>query len=219
MKTVLITGAGGNLGAACVTAFAAAGWRVVAVVSPRKAPKASAPDVEYVELDLSKEKETEEALEKLVQRYGEIDAALLLVGGFEPGGLEKTDGPALKRMFSLNFETAFHVAKPLYPAMKGRKDSKIVFIGARPALDPQAGKNLVAYGLSKSLLFTFAGYLNEAAGRRLAHVVVFTALDTPQNRTAMPKADRSAWVAPEKVAGAMLGLTTGRMQEMVVVVA
>lgn len=219
MKTVLITGAAGNLGAACVNAFAGADWQVVAVVSPGKRPGASHPAVEYIELDLSKEKETAEGLEKLLQRHGAIDAALLLVGGFESGGLDRTDGAALQRMYSLNFETAFFTAKPLFRAMKERREGKIIFVGARPALDPGSGKNLVAYGLSKSLLFTFAGYLNAAAERRMAHVVVFSALDTPQNRAAMPKADRSAWVAPEKVAQVMLGLTTGIQEEVVVEIA
>jgi len=85
---------------------------------------------------------------------------------------------------------------------------KIFFIGARPALDANAGKGLMAYGLSKSLLFRLADYLNAASSRTLAHVIVFQALDTPQNRESMPKADRSNWIAPESVARKILELAT-----------
>lgn len=205
MKTILITGAAGNLGIASVRTFATAGWRVLAMVSPGKAPGPSAEPIFYFEADLQQEENTQRLVDKLVNQFG-IDAALLLVGGFEAGGVEKTDGAALKRMIALNFETAYHVARPLLPHLQRKGRGKVVFIGARAALDAQVGMNLVAYGLSKSLLFKFADYLNALSTRVTAHVMLFTALDTPQNRAAMPKADVSKWVSPERVANVMLRL-------------
>ena len=68
--------------------------------------------------------------------------------------------------------------------MMSNKKGDIVFIGARPALNPAQGKNLIAYGLSKSLLFKLAEYLNEAAkGESVSvSVVAPSTLDTPLNR-------------------------------------
>jgi NAD(P)-dependent dehydrogenase (short-subunit alcohol dehydrogenase family) len=205
MKTVIITGAAGNLGSAAVMVFAGAGWRVVALVSPGKVPIQKREGVEFLEADLLDESATARVVESVVAQYGPIDAALLLVGGFEAGTIESTDSAALRRMFALNVETAYHVARPLFHSMQNQTNGgRLVFVGARPALNASAGKNLVAYGLSKSQLFKLAEYLNAASTTVRSHVVVFTALDTPQNRASMPKADRLGWVTPEKAAEAML---------------
>ena len=205
MNTVIITGAGGNLGTASVSVFADAGWRVIALVSPGKLPAQKREGVEFLEVDLLDEGATAHLIESVVAQYGQIHAALLLVGGFEAGTVETTDSAALRRMFSLNVETAYHVARPLFQSMQHQVNGgRLIFIGARPALNASMGKNLVAYGLSKSQLFKLADYLNAASSAVRSHVVVFTALDTPQNRASMPKADRSGWVTPEKVAGTML---------------
>lgn len=201
MKTVLITGAGGNLGSACVTHFASAGWRVVMLVTPGKVPAEKKANVDAIEADLTDEAGTATVMGRILTMHPGIDAALMLVGGFEAGGVDKTDNATLQRMYDLNFLTAWHVAKPLFVHMGGKSaGGKLVFIGARPALDPKAGSKLVAYGLSKSLLFKVADYFNAASKKVRSHVIVFNALDTPQNRASMPKADRSTWVAPEKVA-------------------
>ncbi len=215
MKTVLITGAGGNLGAACVNVFASNGWKVIALVTPGKLPDRSMPGVLCEEADLLKEDETGSLIDRLSASQGPIDAALLLVGGFESGAFGSTDSVALQRMFALNFQTAYHVARPLFRHMQARGQGRLVFIGARPAMDAQAGKSLLAYGLSKSLLFKLAEYLNAAAAQPMAQVVVFQALDTPQNRAAMPKADRKEWVTPERVAEAMRIALEGPATELV----
>lgn len=200
MKTVLITGAGGNLGAACVVHFAAKGWKVIAMVSPGRIPKDKVTNVRFVEADLMNEKDTEEVLGQVLGDFPVIDLTILTVGGFEMGALEQTDGASLLRMYALNFETAYHVARPLFAVMHRGQGGRMIFIGARPALDAKAGKSLIAYGLSKSLLFKLADYLNAASEKVKCHVVVFSALDTPQNRASMPNADRATWVTPERVA-------------------
>lgn len=202
MKTVIITGAGGNLGKAAVSVFASPGWRVAAFVPPGKLPTSQSEGIDYFEADLLDETATAEVVEQAIAHYGSIQAALLLVGGFEAGSVAATDSAALRRMFALNVETAYHAARPLFQQMQQQPEGgRLVFVGARPALDAGAGKNLVAYGLSKSQLFKLAEYLNAASDRVKSQVVVFSALDTPENRASMPKADRTRWVTPERVAG------------------
>lgn len=205
MKTVLITGAGGSLGTAAVQVFSSAGWHVAGIVSPGKKPAATRL-VEYFEGDLEDEAATNKLIQEIIDKFGGLNAAVLTVGGFEAGGLDTTDGEGLKRMYGLNFETAYYSSKPIALQMQKGLGGKIFFIGARPALDAKAGKGLVAYGLSKSLLFKLAEYLNAGVNRVLAHVVVFQALDTPQNRKSMPNADKSNWVTPESAAKRMLAL-------------
>ena len=70
---------------------------------------------------------------------------------------------------------------------------------------PKDGKNVIAYALSKSLLFNLAEYLNaEGASQNVVtSVIVPSTIDTPANRESMPKADFSKWVRPEEIAGVM----------------
>jgi NAD(P)-dependent dehydrogenase (short-subunit alcohol dehydrogenase family) len=79
---------------------------------------------------------------------------------------------------------------------------RLVLVGARPALDPAAGKGMVAYSLSKSLVFSLADLLNAAGEGKSVYtsVIVPSIIDTPANRASMPKADFSTWVRPEELA-------------------
>ena len=64
------------------------------------------------------------------------------------------------------------------------------------------GGGLIAYGLSKSLLFKLADYLNaEAKGKNvMVTVVAPSTLDTEPNRKSMPNANPANWVKPAALA-------------------
>ena len=204
MKTVLITGANGNLGSAVTKEFLDKGYRVVATViaETMKADFAANPNLDVQVVDLGNETATAAFILSLIEKYKTIDAALLLVGGFAIGNLSSTTGADIQKQIALNFETAYHVTQPLFQHMMENKNGRIVFIGARPALEASQGKNLIAYGLSKSLLFKLAEYLNEEAkGKNItATVVAPSTLDTPLNRKSMPDTDPAIWVKPAALA-------------------
>jgi NAD(P)-dependent dehydrogenase (short-subunit alcohol dehydrogenase family) len=204
MKTVIITGANGNLGTAVTKEFIERNYRVIATVANENSKKdfSPHPNLEISVVNLTDEKETNSFVEKLMAQYTVIDAALLLVGGFAMGDVGNTTGDDLHKQIALNFETAFYITKPLFGHMMNNKRGNIIFIGARPALNPAQGKNLIAYGLSKSLLFKLAEYLNEAAkGMNVSvSVVVPSTLDTPLNRKSMPDVNPDNWVKPREIA-------------------
>ncbi|CAN5170241.1 SDR family NAD(P)-dependent oxidoreductase [soil metagenome] len=203
-KTILITGAAGNLGKSVVGKFLKEGHRVVAIVSPKATADLNlSGDLIVLEGDLSQEKAAEDIIGKVIGDYTNIDALILLVGGYGPGSIVETDGAQLKKMYSLNFETAYFMARPAFIQMTKQKEGgRIVFIGARPALLAKDGKGSLAYALSKSLIFKLADFLNaEGASKNvLCSVVVPSTIDTPANRQAMPSADVSKWVTPEVIA-------------------
>jgi NAD(P)-dependent dehydrogenase (short-subunit alcohol dehydrogenase family) len=157
-------------------------------------------DVQVV--DLTDEGAVRSLITWLIQTYKGIDAALLLAGGYVPGGVSGATGNEVKTMFAINFETAYNVARPLYGHMLGRGKGRIVLMGARPALEAAEGKTAVAYALSKSLLFKLAEILNADARSKdvMTHVVVPSTIDTPNNRKAMSNADFDSWVKPEQLA-------------------
>lgn len=203
-KNVLITGAAGNLGKATVERFYRDGYQVIATVEPGQ--KDTVENVSLYPVDLQDEMAADRFVTQVAQEFQSIDAALLLVGGFGGGDINATKGKDLKRMIALNFETAFYVARPVFRQMLAQPNGgRIVFIGARAALQPDMGRKFLAYSLSKAMLFNLADMLNaEGAGKNVVtSVVVPSTIDTPANRAAMPSADFAKWVRPEEIAEVM----------------
>ena len=204
MKNIIITGANGNLGNAVVKKFLENEYKVVAVDSADnhlKFEKNNA-QFEFKSVDLSNEEAASSFVAATITSSKKIDGALLLVGGFAMGNVEKTSGADIDKMITLNFKTAYFLARPLFQHMLNNGSGRIVFVGARPALKAEQGKGAVAYALSKSLLFKLAELLNaEAKGKNVVcSVIAPSTIDTPQNRTSMPDVDPNKWVKAEQIA-------------------
>lgn len=203
-KTVIITGAAGGLGSTVTKTFLEKGYKVIATVASEKSKNSLEVhnNLDIYAVDLGDEKQAEDFVTSAIAKYGKIDAVLLLAGGFAMGGVTATKGDDIKKQLSINFETAYYVARPLFEHMLENNNGRIIFIGARPALKSAQGKNLVAYSLSKSLLFKLAEFMNETAkGKNVtATVVVPSTIDTPVNRQAMPDANFNDWVQPSALA-------------------
>jgi NAD(P)-dependent dehydrogenase (short-subunit alcohol dehydrogenase family) len=205
MKTVIITGASGNLGTAVTSEFLNKGYRVVATVHSEKAKaEFEKNDNLHIEIiDLTNEEASSSFVHSTIEKFGPIHAAMLLVGGFAMGNLESTKADDVQKQIDLNFFTAFNLVKPLHHQMKENGFGRIVLVGSRPALVASTGKDMVAYTLAKSLLFKFAELLNQdAKGKNVtATVIVPSTIDTPANRNSMPNANPSNWVKPQEIAG------------------
>ncbi|MEO8112419.1 MAG: SDR family NAD(P)-dependent oxidoreductase [Ginsengibacter sp.] len=212
--TVIITGANGNLGSAVTKFFLETGYYVIATVA-NEAMKKDMPIDENLQVEvvnLTNEAETTSFIQNIIEQHKKVDAALMLVGGFAMGNIVATNGDDLKKQFSLNFETAYYVTRPLFQHMMENENGRLVFIGSRPALNAADGKNLVAYGLTKSLLFKLAEYLNEEAkGKNVtATVVIPSTLDTELNRKNMPDVNPDNWVKPCELADVLEFITSKR---------
>ena len=211
MKTVIVTGAAGNLGKAVVEKFIAEGWRAVGTISKNK------PQQIYTEkqfdahtTDLTNEAASRAFVQNSISRYNNIDAAVLTVGGFAMGGIQNTSVKDIQQQFQLNFETAYNIARPVFEQMIKQKSGRIFLIGSKAGLSSADGKGMAAYSLAKSLLFRLAELMNdEAKGTDVfTTVVVPGTIDTPQNRQAMPNADFDKWIKPETIANAIYFYTT-----------
>lgn len=214
MKTVIITGANGNLGSAVTSTFLAKDYKVIATIRKEEDREefAEHPNLQVEILDLADEDQTDSFARKVIEQNGSIDGALLLVGGFAAGNIATTGAADIKKQITLNFDTAYHLTRPLFQHMIEQDKGRIVFVGSRPALQASAGKNLVAYGLSKSLLFKLAEYLNaEAKGKNVTVTVIApSTIDTEPNRKSMPDADFEKWVKPEALAEIMEFIVSGK---------
>lgn len=204
MKNVVITGAGGALGKACVNEFVTNGDQVIAILSTSK--KNSNYEVEGVatyHTDLGDELKTKATIAKVIEGHKAIDVGILTVGGFSMGDIDGTDGTQLRKMISLNFETTYYLSRELFRHMSTNgKGGRIVLIGARPALDAKAGKDMIAYALSKTLVMKLAELLNADGKDKniVCSVIVPSIIDTQTNRDSMPNADYTKWVTPAEIA-------------------
>jgi NAD(P)-dependent dehydrogenase (short-subunit alcohol dehydrogenase family) len=211
-KVAVITGASGNLGKSTVDKFIAGGYTVVGTTSPRQNKTTdSINGCELVQINLTDEEESARFIGDVVRKHGSIDVLVLTVGAFTMGNLDSTNGEELKKMYSLNFESAYFSARPAFKLMTSQPSGgKIIFIGSKPSLEPSAGKNSIAYSLSKSLLLKLSEFINaEGQGKKVSSTVIIPGtIDTPENRTAMPKSDFTNWVKPEAIADTIFLLTS-----------
>ncbi len=200
MKTVIITGANGNLGSAVTGYFLEKGYNVVATVLADSMLHDLSPhdNLNVQVVNLTDEASAAQFLQSAIEKYVSIEAALFLVGGFAMGAIADTAIADIQKQVTLNFETAYTLTRPLFTHMLEKERGRLVYIGARPSLEAAQGKNLVAYGLAKSLLFTLAEFINAAAkGKNVtATVVVPSSLDTPLNRKSMPDVNPADLVSP-----------------------
>ena len=204
MKTAIVTGASGNMGQAVVKKFLAEGYKVIGTIIPNDPVKidVDSPNFETTIANLADEENSQQLIESVIQKNGRIDVAVLTVGGFAMGTVVETKTADVLKQYKLNFETAYNTARPAFIQMLKQNSGRIFIIGSRPGLDAKNGKGMVAYGLSKSLIFRLAELMNdEAKGKNVVtSVIVPSTIDTPQNRKGMPDADPTKWVKAEDIA-------------------
>lgn len=208
-KLVLITGATGGLGRHVTAAFLEAGATVAGVSRSIRDEDFPRPRFRAFPAELSSSRAAEAVVSAVAARLGRVDALVHLVGGFAGGkNLAETGDAVLEEMLSVNLRSAFFLAKAVLPAMRQVGAGRIVMIGSRAALEPQAGA--AAYAASKAALLALVRSIAveyRAAGIT-ANAIVPGTIDTPANRAAMPGADFSAWVEPRRIAEVALWLVS-----------
>jgi NAD(P)-dependent dehydrogenase (short-subunit alcohol dehydrogenase family) len=204
MKTIIVTGASGNLGQAVIKKFLGEGFKVIGTVIPNDPAKLEITDsnFEKITVDLMNEDDAEKFVQKIIEKYKIIDAAVLTVGGFAMGTIVETKMADVLKQYKLNFQTTYHLARPVFVQMMKQNNGRIFLPGARTGIDMKNSKGMIAYGLSKSLIFRLAELMNEEAKGHnvITSVIAPSTIDTPQNRQSMPNADPSKWVKPEHIA-------------------
>lgn len=226
MKSIIVTGAAGNMGQAVVKRFAQDGHKIYAALGLGENSKTfgESPHETNIHpqfLNLTDETVSEGYVKGIIAQDPEVDTAVCIVGGWQPGTIAETTMYEMDKMIKLNFATAFNIVKPLLEFFERKGRGQFVFIGARPAINPAEGKNQFAYALSKSLLFRMAEIINDQGKFKdiRASVVIPSLLDTPQNRAALPNAPAGEWVTPEVAAETisfLLSDTGENMRETVI---
>ena len=208
MRTAIVTGASGNLGQAVVQKFLSEGYAVEGTGSLLM----DAPHFHSVTVDLVNEEAAAEWVQAVINKHKTIDVAVLTVGGFAMADIAGTTTAMIGQQYRLNFETAYNVARPVFVQMIKQGTGTIFLIGSKAGMEAANSKGMIAYGLSKSLLFRLAELMNEEAAGTAVNtmVIVPSTIDTPQNRAAMPAADFSKWQTPEAIADVIFSNTKNK---------
>ena len=136
MQTVIITGVSGNLGQAVAKKFLAENFKVIGTVIPNDPVHLDInnPNFETVIVDLMNEDESEKFVQSVAEKNKTIDVAVLTVGGFAMGSIAETKMADILKQHKLNFQTTYHVARPVFVQMLKQGSGRIFLPGQEQAL-------------------------------------------------------------------------------------
>ena len=221
-KTVMVSGAIGNLGVVLAQAFQASGAKLVLVDRGEDRLQQAFPDLvglpNYLLVncaDLMDEGAVEKSVSEAIQHFGRIDVLVNTVGGFRAGKmLHETPIETWDFLLNLNARSVFIACKKVIPHMLNQGSGKIINVAARPGIEGQAG--MAAYSASKSAVIR----LTESMAAELkdhgvnVNCIIPGTIDTPPNREAMPNADYSTWVTPESLADVIQFLSSAAARDV-----
>jgi NAD(P)-dependent dehydrogenase (short-subunit alcohol dehydrogenase family) len=145
VKTILITGGAQGIGRGCVEHFLSKGWNVTAVdVKPMK----SGERLEVVIGDTSLEETAKRAVEKTIERFGQLDA-LINNAGVSTIGKFKVEELSLEewnRVLGINLTGYFLMAKHAAPLLRKAKGSIVNIASTRAQMSEPDSE---AYAASK----------------------------------------------------------------------
>ncbi len=215
-RTVIVTGAAGNLGNAVARAFRVAGATLILVDRAPDRLQRHFPDLVdspdhwvATSVDLNDPEAVEAMVETAVARFGRVNILVNIAGGFRGGTpVHQTTSETWDWLFNLNARTVFIASRAVIPHMLQQTGGRIVNVAARAAL--KGGANMAAYSASKSAVVR----LTESMAAELkkddlnVNCVLPSTIDTPQNRQAMPNANYDRWVKPTAIADVILFLAS-----------
>jgi NAD(P)-dependent dehydrogenase (short-subunit alcohol dehydrogenase family) len=212
-RTVIVTGAAGNLGKAVAHAFAELGANLVLVDQQRQGLQTAfgAEDEQraLVAADLLDITGAAAIAQAARTRFGRIDVLCNIAGGFRMGEMvHETSDDNWNFLFDINTRTLLHAVRAVVPDMLAAGGGKIVNVGAFAAQRgaPQMG----AYTASKATVIRMTEAMSAELRDKNINVncVLPTIIDTPENRAALPKADPAKWVAPSDLANVIAFLAS-----------
>jgi NAD(P)-dependent dehydrogenase (short-subunit alcohol dehydrogenase family) len=210
-RVYAITGAFGVLGSAVAKAAADEGARLALIDFSKTPPPGlpSGPDV-FVQggMDLTDAVAAGAAIDAAADHFGGLDALLNIAGGFRWETLQTSMAESWHKLFLMNVQTAANASRAATPYLRKSQAGRIVNVGANAALKASLGMG--PYAASKAGVHSLTQALAEElkADGVTVNAVLPSILDTPANRVDMPKADFSAWVAPDDLASVMLFLAS-----------
>jgi len=217
-RSVVVTGATGNLGHAVVRAYLEAGAHVAIVA--RDSAKANAlraelgalagsdgdPKLLIADADVVERASMDAFVERVLRAWGRLDVLASLAGGFGTGPAD--DIGKIDALWQQNVATVVVPAAACLVPMRARGYGRIVSVAAGSAL--KAGRNAAGYAMAKGAVVRWTEALAAETKDQgiTANAILPGTIDHPVNRANMPKADPKTWVQPAEAAALILFLTS-----------
>jgi glucose 1-dehydrogenase len=183
-KTVLITGAGGGIGRACVRHFSHKGWRVIGVDRDEFGVEFPA-DGRFIRADISQSESPEDIFQQARDFNPTLDvlvnnAAVQVAKPLVETSIEEWDA-----VMASNLRSVFLFVKLAHPLMKAAGGGAIVNVSSVHAI--QTSANIAAYAASKGglLALTRAMAIEFAPDNIRVNAILPGAVDTPMLRAGL----------------------------------
>ncbi|TDO68320.1 NADP-dependent 3-hydroxy acid dehydrogenase YdfG [Kribbella sp. VKM Ac-2571] len=202
--TVVVAGGTGALGVAVTAEFLRAGWRVVV---PGRSEESLArlgadPALNPVIADPFDPAGTADVVALATSdENAPLTAVVNLVGGFASGSrVHETPIEDFETQLRLNLRPTYLITQGVLPHLLAGGGGAIVCTSSGAALRPFSGA--AGYITAKAGVIAFADALHAEYARDGIRVntILPGTIDTPANRSAMPKADTSKWSPPDRIA-------------------
>jgi NAD(P)-dependent dehydrogenase (short-subunit alcohol dehydrogenase family) len=223
----VVTGAAGALGSQVARTLAGAGHKLVLVDSERGKGRldelaSSLGGGVVVTGDIAGGALWAEAMPRIERELGARPTHAALIAGTWRGGKSfheidaRDEDDIWQTVMRANLETVRRSLHALLPSMVAARRGSIVVMGSRAAVLPSTSAGSAAYAAAKAgavaLAQAVAAEVLESSVR--VNAVLPSTMDTPANRTAMPKADASKWVSLESVAGVVAFLLSDAARDV-----
>ena len=213
-KVALVAGGTGGLGRAVSLAFLEEDAKVVVTYRKQEefdalksAAGASGSGLEGHGVDVTDEAAVRQLIERVLAKYGRLDALVNAVGGYA-GGVKfwESETKVFDQMLALNLRSGYALSRAALPVMLKQGRGAIVNVASKAAFDHAAG--VAAYAASKAAAVAMMDSLAaDVKGTGvLVNSILPSIIDTEANRKAMPKADFAKWPKPEDIAHVILFL-------------
>jgi NAD(P)-dependent dehydrogenase (short-subunit alcohol dehydrogenase family) len=203
-NTVVVAGGTGALGVAVTAEFLRSGWRVVV---PGRTEQSLArlgtdPALNPVIADPFDPAGTADVVALAASdENAPLTALVNLVGGFASGArVHETPIEDFEEQLRLNLRPTYLITQGVLPHLLAAGGGAIVCTSSGAAQRPFSGA--AGYITAKAGVIAFADALHAEYARDGVRVntILPGTIDTPANRSAMPKADTSKWTPPARIA-------------------
>jgi NAD(P)-dependent dehydrogenase (short-subunit alcohol dehydrogenase family) len=156
-KTILITGTSSGFGKLAAISLAKGGHSVIAGMRHTKGGNAEVAkelsalnNIEVIELDVTNITSVNDAVEKIIKKYGAIDVLVNNAGVTGSGVVEATSVDIVKKLFEVNYFGVLRMYQAVLPSMRKHKHGLIINISS--GLGVVSLPFLVPYSSSKFAL-------------------------------------------------------------------
>jgi 3-oxoacyl-[acyl-carrier protein] reductase len=214
-RTVVVTGALGGIGAACVEAFLARGCRVAAVDKEGRDDKQPlskihpSTDFGFFQADISDEGACEKIRREIAEKFGGADILVNNAGIIKRSSTEGTALDDWNRVLAVNLTGTFLMTKAFLPLLRASGGGRIINISSRAAGRPHKNSS-PSYGATKAALvymtrhwaveFADDGLLCFAVSPGPVKTPMFDALDPSYKTRITDEMAIKRPIAPEEVA-------------------